>query len=146
MPEPKVLVPESAIPRDGGHGLTARGLPQALFSDIASALLSAGAIPRIQAALLHELQACGWTGSLRAFVLDLIRTGECSTYDEIMTRVLAEARGDDATSPAGEHGERARGRSSDDGAIRLPDKVVREGLRVVRKELDDVVDVDLDGD
>ncbi len=134
------------------------GIAQPVLSDVTSALLSAGAIPRIQAVLSHELASAGWTTNLRSFVLQLLRSGDCSTYDQVMTRVLAEAKGQDTGSAAhgvngvnGTAGDRSgpslpTGKSVEDGGIRIPAKVIREGVKTVKKELESVCEITLEGE
>jgi hypothetical protein len=129
-------------------------LPQNLVNDITTALLTANAIPRIQAVLNHELAATGWTANLRSFVLQLLRSGECTTYDELMERVLEEVR----SKPGQQMTEKSingvngtgnskvqSGKSVDEGGLLVPDKAVREGIKVVRKELEGVCEIVLDG-
>ncbi|KAL2357618.1 hypothetical protein BJ546DRAFT_836493 [Cryomyces antarcticus] len=118
---------------------------------LTTALLSSphNSIPRIQATLLHELQASGWTAALRTYCLELLRSGECATFDEVMSRVLSHAlptSGEDETSERrsnGTHGVNGNGmvRSGPDGSgIRIPEKAVREGIKAVRIELEKVCD------
>ena len=89
MANPRISVPTSAIPVGNGDGST---IPPSLFSDITSALLSANAIPRIQAALQNELDAVGWTSRVQKRVLQLLREEQCSTYNDVMTVILAEVK------------------------------------------------------
>ncbi|KAK8162309.1 hypothetical protein BKA80DRAFT_189734, partial [Phyllosticta citrichinensis] len=116
-----------------------------------SALLSANAIPRIQSALQQSLQESGWTHSLQSYVLKLLRDGECTTYEELMARVMAECRpGDTATDNKDKDKDSANGdgavngTSSKNGSgvdIKVPDRAVREGIRAVRKEIERVCDI-----
>lgn len=155
MANSKLPVSSSSISSTTGSG---SGIAQPLLSDVTSALLSAGAIPRIQAVLYHELASAGWTTNLRTFVLQLLRSGDCTTYDEIMTRVLAEAKGQDTGSAAhgvngvnGTAGDRTgpslpTGKSVEEGGIRIPPKVIREGVKTVKKELESVCEITLEGE
>ena len=93
MANPKVSVPASAIPTGtGGSNVSTASIPAELFSDITTALLSANAIPRIQAALQNELDATGWTTRVRKRVLQLLREEHCNTYDEVMRAILTEVK------------------------------------------------------
>ena len=114
MANPKVSVPSSAIPSSPGdsNNLAAR-IPSVLFSDITSALLSANAIPRIQAALQNELDATGWTTRIRKRVLQLLREEQCSTYDEVMKAVLAEVKADAAGDGKGDEDDDDEGSGQD---------------------------------
>lgn len=67
-------------------------LPPALRNTLYSALLSNGGIPAIQNSLTHELQATGWTTNLRSYITALLRSGECTSYNEVLERVLAEVK------------------------------------------------------
>lgn len=93
MANPKISVPTSAIAIGNGDGSTSSTrIPPSLFSDITSALLSTNAIPRIQAALQNELDAVGWTSRVQKRVLQLLREEQCSTYNDVMTVILAEVK------------------------------------------------------
>lgn len=70
-----------------------------------------------------------------------MRSGECTKYDDLMDRVLEEAMQDVVAS-------RARANAASNGAsksgvdsIRLPESAIREGIKVVKKELEKVCDV-----
>lgn len=118
-----------------------------LQNQITTALISNGAIPTIQGALLHELQASGWTTNLRNYITTLMRSGECTRYDELMDRVLDEALKDAPTSKTRSNGTSAAAaaaaaadaasKSKEDG-LRIPEAAVKEGIKVVRKELEKV--------
>lgn len=71
---------------------TTSALTSSQTAQLTAALFSANSIPRIQAALQHSLQETGWTHALRAHVLNLLRSGECGSYDELMARVLEDTR------------------------------------------------------
>lgn len=93
MANPKISVPTSALAIENGDGSTSSTrIPPSLFSDITSALLSTNAIPRIQAALQNELDAVGWTSRVQKRVLQLLREEQCSTYNDVMTVILAEVK------------------------------------------------------
>jgi len=146
-----------------------------LRSDINSALLTTGAIERIQTVLLHNLQATGWTANVRKFCLELLRSGECATYGEVMERVIQEARVGGDLADGRRDGE-ANGVDGVDGLdgldglghgvvdgnvngegvngtngevkqkrvwvdVRIPEKVINEGVKVVREALEEVVEI-----
>ena len=161
MANSKLPISSSSVPKPttSSSTTTTPPLPQPLINDINTALLSANAIPRIQSLLHHSLASSGWTANLRTFVLQLLRSGECGSYDEVMARVLAEIGGDGdgereedetkakakANGVNGVNGEGKVGRTVEDGGMRVPEAVVREGIKAVRKELEGVCDVVLDG-
>ncbi|KAI9713114.1 MAG: hypothetical protein M1820_001099 [Bogoriella megaspora] len=125
----------------------------ALQSDIASALLASKGIHRIQATLLHSLQSTGWADNLRTYCLDLLRSGECATYDELMARIIKDSRpglssdgkvtnGVNGTAKGGDgDGHVGGARSVEEGGIQIPERTIKEGLKVVKKELEEVCEV-----
>ncbi|KAI9837334.1 MAG: hypothetical protein M1819_000408 [Sarea resinae] len=138
------------------HSVPPKGsqLPPALRSQINASLLSNGSINRIQSQLLMQLQSSGWTAAVRERCLELLRDGECATYGELMGRVVKEVRGADDISSEGTGGVGgAKGAKNGTGngnagggdisasRLKVPDKVVREGVAVVRRELEGVVEV-----
>jgi hypothetical protein len=114
-----------------------------------SALHTSSSLPRIQQTLNHELSAAGWTNNLRIYVLQLLRSGECTTYDEVMERVLKEARGEPRGTKAinGAHSNGTNGitseagKSVEEGGIRIPENAVKEGIKAVKKELQKACDI-----
>ncbi|MCJ1433289.1 hypothetical protein MMC27_002648 [Xylographa pallens] len=135
-----------------------------LRSQLNAALLATTAIPTIHSTLLHECQASGWLDLIKARVLDLLRSGECATYGEVMAVVLQEmkgnssGRGDGGGAFAG-GGVKRENENNNNGAggvngvngvngggegasLRVPERVVEVGVRVVRGFLDEVVDIE----
>ncbi|KAI9875395.1 MAG: hypothetical protein M1830_008532 [Pleopsidium flavum] len=144
----RVLIPPSPLPTSP--------LPTALRSEINSALLQTGSIQRIQTTLLHQLQASGWTENVRSFCLELLRSGECASWGEVMGRVLRDAgvgriggeeeeEGKEGVGNGGVNGDGA----NEEGAarkkakldVRIPEKVINEGIKVVREALEEVVEI-----
>ncbi|KAF2087966.1 hypothetical protein K490DRAFT_65246 [Saccharata proteae CBS 121410] len=134
---------------------TATTLSPAQASNLTTALCSTAAIPRIQATLAHTLHEEGWSATLRAYVLQLLRSGECSTYDEVMDRVMEETMQGLAERKGGkekENGKEGKENGVNGGdvrkvgeeGLRIPERVVKEGLRAVRKEIDAVCEVTYD--
>ncbi|KAF2190246.1 hypothetical protein K469DRAFT_723092 [Zopfia rhizophila CBS 207.26] len=125
-------------------------IPTHLRNNIYSALLSSGGIPAIQSTLTHELQASGWTTNLRSYITQLLRTGECTTVGEVMERVMSEAQ-------LGGHSQKSNGmtngvngvngyKETEEVNLRIPERAVREGVRVVRRELEKVCDITVEGE
>lgn len=121
-----------------------------LRNSIYAALLSGTGIRNIEGTLEHELQASGWTANLKAYITHLLRSGECTTLDEINARILEKAK-------LGSGGEKSNGvtngvngvnghKDDDEYQLQLPEQAIREGVRVVRRELDKICDITVDGD
>ena len=138
-------------------------LSQDLQDDLTTALLSSGAIPRISQSMTHELQLAGWTTNLREYVQQLLRSGECTTYNEIMARVLAEVRSSPNTNGPTSNGINGKkktahgiaatnsatngnsdsmaGKSGEDYGVRVSENAVKEGIKAVRKELETICEL-----
>ncbi|KAF4551183.1 Hypothetical protein D9617_14g076400 [Elsinoe fawcettii] len=115
---------------------------ESLQNQITGALIANGSIPTIQASLLHELQASGWTTTLRNYVVALVRSGECTKYDELMDKVLEEAlKGVTDRTRATTNGNATNGNKPGQ-ELRIPDSAIKEGIKVVKKELEKVCEVE----
>ena len=125
----------------------ASALPSALRNNIYSTLLSTGGIRNIESALVQLLQTSGFQHQLRTYITDLFRTGQATTANEAYELAMARIRecmaaGDRETGRNGVNGD-------GDGVVepldlRLPSEVVREGSRVVKRELERVVVIQTD--
>jgi len=113
-----------------------------LHDTLSNALLEAHSVPAIEAVLSHELAQSGWTNELRAYIQKLVRSGECTNYQQILKRVMATV----TTGKEGGDGEKEKNGDGGEAKaeLRIPEKVVREGVKVVRKELERVVTVVVD--
>lgn len=116
---------------------------------IYSALLSSGSIPQIQNTLTHELETSGFLSTLREYITSLLRSGECTTMDEVMQRVTqkidAQRTGSAETNghTNGTNGNGVNGVGEEgDWDLKIPDKTIKEGVKVVRKELEKVCEID----
>jgi len=112
-----------------------------LSNQITTALISSNSIPTIQSALLHELQSSGWTANLRAYVIKLMRSGDCTKYDDIMDRVLEEAMKGMGDKSAGAKSNGVNGNAKAGESLRIPESAIKEGVKVVRRELEKVCEV-----
>lgn len=113
-------------------------------TQLTTALVTSGSIPTIQATLLHELQASGWTATLRTYIIDLMRKGECTKYDDLMDRVLEEALKDVVATKARANGAAngsAGAKDKERDSLVIPDAAIREGIKVVKRELEKVCEV-----
>lgn len=108
-----------------------------LKSAINNALLAHNAIPKIQAALLHQCQATGFTAALRQRTLDLLRNGECNSYTEVMDKIIAELKisSDDTIVHNG------NGKNGTSSGLKVPIEVVREGIDIVRHAIEPFIQV-----
>lgn len=125
----------------------ASALPSALRNNIYSTLLSTGGIRNIESALIQLLQTSGFQQQLRDYITDLFRTGQATTANEAYELAMARIR---ECMAAGERETGRNGVNGDgDGVVepldlRLPSEVVREGSRVVKRELERVVVIQTD--
>lgn len=100
-------------------------------TQLTTALVDGGSIPIIQNALLHELQASGWSTNLKNHVTQLMRSGECTKYDDLMERILQEALADPDTAKGSNH-----------PSLAIPDQAITQAVKVVKKELDKICQID----
>ncbi|CAD0114623.1 unnamed protein product [Aureobasidium uvarum] len=100
-------------------------------TQLTTALVDHGSIATIQTAILHELQASGWATNLKNHVTQLMRSGECTKYDDLMDRILEEALAD----PSG-------AKDSTHPSLAIPDQAITQAVKVVKKELDKICQVD----
>ena len=131
----------------------ATALPSTLRNSIYSTLLSSGGIRTIESSLTQLLQSSGFQATLRAYVTDLFRTGQATTANEAyalaMNRIkecMAEGE-KGAARPNGANGVNGTGDEGEAGEgadLRLPAEVVREGSKVVRRELERVVEIEVE--
>jgi hypothetical protein len=118
-----------------------------LRNDIYSALLSGTGIRNIESTLDHEMQASGFKFNLKGYIMHLLRSGQCTTFDEIMVRVNDKIRHDtdaaksNGTTTNGVHGTNGHSKDGEDYDLCLPEKMITEGIRTVGKELDKVCDI-----
>ncbi|KAK3067209.1 hypothetical protein LTR53_016050 [Teratosphaeriaceae sp. CCFEE 6253] len=92
-------------------------------SQISTALLSNGGIKRIQETLQQRLDEDGWSQALREYTIKLFRSGEATTYDEALNKVMAKIR--------------ASG-GSDGVDLRVPESAKVGGAEAVKRELERV--------
>ncbi len=87
---------------------------------------------RIHETLLHALHAhpTDWPSRIQAHALELLRSGEVTTFPKLMQRVLADIKADQKKSGSG-----------GDNGLALPAVVIEEGVRVTRESLEQVCEV-----
>lgn len=162
----------SSASKPGGKpiALTSQQARNALTPDLRNtlygALVSTNGFSNIETAFKHELQASGWHANLRAYMTQLLRSGECTTYEEVEARVRqklgltsvpggqqqtngASANGT-TTNGVNGHGkdkdkdkDAAAGASAadDDFDLHIPERAIREMTKVTRQEINKVVDI-----
>ena len=116
-------------------------LPASLSNDIIGALFShTDAIPSLQQTLLSETEKAGWLDAVRKRSLQLLREDEGRSQRDVMKILVKEARAEE-TSGLNESGLNTSSKTGEQEAVdvRIPQKAVKEGTRVVRDALADVV-------
>ncbi|KAI6790662.1 hypothetical protein KC360_g7736 [Hortaea werneckii] len=108
------------------------GVEPALQSQITTALLQNGGVKRIQDTLKQRLDEEGWSENLRNHVTAMFRSGEATTYDDAMAKVLQQIR---AGQDDGSNGAHASG-------LAIPQSAKDGGVEVVRKELMGICELD----
>ncbi|CZR57149.1 uncharacterized protein PAC_07038 [Phialocephala subalpina] len=100
-----------------------------LRSQINIQLLDTGHIHTIHEALLHALHAhpSDWPSRIQAHALQLLRSGEITSFPKLVERVLADIKRDQK-------------RGADVG-LAIPAAVVEEGVRVTKDSLEQVCEV-----
>jgi len=111
-----------------------------LQNQLTSGLIANGSIPNIQAALLHELQASGWTANMRSYIVQLMRSGECTKYDDLMDKVLEESMKGIMADKGKANGATTNGKLAS-GDLKIPENAIKEGIKVVKKELEKICEV-----
>ncbi|KAE9967186.1 hypothetical protein BLS_006525 [Venturia inaequalis] len=143
---PKPKIHTSDLPRSlsPSPGTQSKPLPPSMNQVLTAALLqsqhnpSQSSIPVIERTLTEELAKAGWTSALRSHVQNLVRSGECSSYSEIMKRVLLDIRLPEGKEDKKDVSEEAK------KSLAVPQSVVDEGIKVIRKELEKVAVVVVD--
>ncbi|RFU28844.1 hypothetical protein B7463_g7482, partial [Scytalidium lignicola] len=125
-----------------------------LRSQINTVLLREGHVAKIQETLLHALNAnpTNWPTLIQDHALELLRSGQCTTFPTLMERVLADVRRDteesrekeaaeigDATGKSNSNG--SGGGGGGEGKLALPKNVVEEGVRITRECLEQVCEI-----
>lgn len=107
-----------------------------LQNQIVAALIANGSIQTIQASLLYELQASGWTTALQNFITTKVRNGECTKFDDLITLVMDE-------SMKTVNVEKGRSNMSDaKNGLKIPENAIKESIKVVKKELEKVCEME----
>ncbi|KAK3375082.1 hypothetical protein B0H63DRAFT_266151 [Podospora didyma] len=161
-PSTPVKVPPSAA------NYTPATLDADLRSDINSLLIADGHITKIQEHLLHSLHAdkSNWPTTVQAHALNLLRSGDVTTFPQLLRRVIEDVRQDTALAPSsktlnGATGSEVNGKKSTNGTpgatggdtngsetaspllnLAVPKSVVDDALKITRESLEMVCAID----
>ncbi|KAL7807399.1 hypothetical protein V8C44DRAFT_337672 [Trichoderma aethiopicum] len=158
-PSTPVKVPPSAA------NYTPATLDPDLRSQINTILLKDGHVAKIQEALLHALNSnsSNWPTAVQNHALNLLRSGEVTTFPALLRRVLDDVReSQPSTSPStssanGKSSTATNGSSSsadnnkkangnaDKPPLAIPTSVIEEALRITRESLDAVCEIEEKG-
>ncbi|KAK4189560.1 hypothetical protein QBC35DRAFT_137420 [Podospora australis] len=104
---------------------------------------------RIQEALLHSLNSnqANWPTVIQTHALNLLRSGEYTTFPLLLRRVLDDIRQDTATAAAAGHsGEnKQQTENPDRPSLVVPQEVIDKALKTTREKLEDILLVQHDG-
>lgn len=128
------------------------GVSQDLRYNIYSALLSHGGIRNIEATLDETLRATGFHDNLKAYITDLLRSGQATTCEEArdmaMAKIQEQMRSKDSKATTNGHAA-ANGSAngdSDDLDLRIPKEAIGKGVKSIEVELKKVVDITYEDD
>ncbi|KAK1986776.1 hypothetical protein LZ30DRAFT_581320 [Colletotrichum cereale] len=162
-PSTPVKVPPSAA----NH--SAATLDPELRSQINTLLLKDGHVTRIQEQLLHSLHAnqANWPTLIQNHALNLLRTGEATTFPDLLRRVLDDVRQDTLNPSAAnaspstsktngadkEKDKKTNGTASSTPAadsngqanLAIPAAVIAEAIKVTQDSLEAVCEIDSAG-
>ncbi|KAI9840391.1 MAG: hypothetical protein M1837_001649 [Sclerophora amabilis] len=122
-PTPKKVLTNGALSSSSAKN---SHLTPALRSDINASLLAGGQVEKIQSHLLTLLSQSSWPSSIRQLCLSLLRSGEVTSYAQLVQRVREEVRKGEAGS----------------WDVGVPRTVVSEGVGVVRECLAEVIEIE----
>ncbi|KAH0495378.1 hypothetical protein TgHK011_008936 [Trichoderma gracile] len=159
-PSTPVKVPPSAA------NYTPATLDPDLRSQINAVLLKDGHVAKIQEALLHALNSnsSNWPTAVQNHALNLLRSGEVTTFPALLRRVLddvresqpsasssstatssANGKSSAATNGSGADANKKANGASDKPPLAIPTSVIEEALRITRESLDAVCEIEEKG-
>ncbi|KAL9599537.1 MAG: hypothetical protein Q9219_003781 [cf. Caloplaca sp. 3 TL-2023] len=132
---------------------TPKPLPKHLRSELTSALLSNSSIPTIQSTLYDTSRDAGWMDAVRERAKHLKENQTELSLQEVVELLARESRertSDCNMKPGGlrrawsdEDGEKRAAQSvSDQDKMRFPEQAIVEGKEVIRRALEDIVEVE----
>ncbi|MCJ1466568.1 hypothetical protein MMC07_005188 [Pseudocyphellaria aurata] len=120
-----------------------RSLEPHLRSALISKLLSTSALQDLNNTLLASCQASGWLDAVRDRAIQLLHSGECHTYGQVMASLQKESKGRSTGNTVA--GRLAKGSytlangGSKKVDVAIPKTVVEEGRKAVKMALDRIV-------
>lgn len=123
------------------------GISQDLRNNIYSALLSYGGIRNIESTLDETLRATGFHDNLKAYITDLLRSGQATTCEEArdmaMAKIQEQMRAKDHKGTNGHavNGNANGDSSSDDLDLRIPKQAITKGVKSIQTELKKVCEM-----
>jgi hypothetical protein len=107
---------------------------------------------RIQEHMLHALNASStnWPTLIQEHALSLLRSGECTSFPELIRQVMADIKHDTDTRRMQDSNSKQTNGTTTNGkgsgvhgaSLTLPKSVVEEGVRITREALDMVAYID----
>lgn len=131
-------------------------IPQSVQDEIYSGLLATNAPRRIESVIRDELDRASYLDKVRNRATYLFRSGRAKSFKEAMDIIMAEIReASDENAANGVHGSAngvngagggvvAGAQNGDEPMGKLPAPAIEAGRKVIRKEVEAVVDIDVD--
>lgn len=113
-------------------------LSSELRSSLISALLSTSMVPVLHSTLLSSCQSSGWLDAVRERTMQLLRNGDCGSYSELMEILVQESRGRGSEI----NGSTDSSENQQKTDIKIPERVVADGMRKIKEALDKVVEIE----
>ena len=123
-----------------------------LLTSLTNALLTANAITPILRTLTTECQKAKWQDAVKARIMQMLKNEEYVDRAEMLRVLVREARGleeegeeDNEREDEGDDGQKVtRNENGGEGRIdvRVPEKAVSEGAKIVKGVLEKVVEVE----
>jgi len=77
---------------------------------------------------------------MRSYIVQLMRSGECTKYDDLMDKVLEESMKGIMADKGKANGATTNGKLAS-GDLKIPENAIKEGIKVVKKELEKICEV-----
>lgn len=126
------------------------GISPELRNNIYSLLLSYGGIRNIEGTLDETLRQTGFHDNLKAYLTELLRSGQATTCEEArdmaMAKIQEQMRNKDSKTNGHAVNGSANGDSSEELDLRLPKEAVSKGVKSIEAELKKVVEITYEDD
>lgn len=124
--------------------VTSETRPKALSQDMRLAILDQitknDRLPPLTALLETKLEENGWYDRVRDLALELLRSGECRTYDEVMAEVVRRVGGG-SWGKEDPKKKKITGERFDEIDVKVDEKIVKNAVHYVKACLWDEVEV-----